>query len=84
MVRLEDNAERGQTSAIEQRFQQHVNGDYDRFLTQLGRALCAARTITYAQGLALLVVASDKYDFGAHTYERIDAKGTFHTEWEEE
>ena len=20
--------------------------------------------------------------FGAHTYERIDAKGTFHTEWE--
>jgi 6-phosphogluconate dehydrogenase len=22
--------------------------------------------------------------FGAHTYERIDAKGTFHTEWERE
>jgi 6-phosphogluconate dehydrogenase len=22
--------------------------------------------------------------FGAHTYERIDAKGTFHTEWEKE
>jgi 6-phosphogluconate dehydrogenase len=22
--------------------------------------------------------------FGAHTYERIDAKGTFHTQWEEE
>jgi 6-phosphogluconate dehydrogenase len=22
--------------------------------------------------------------FGAHTYERIDAKGTFHTQWEKE
>ena len=22
--------------------------------------------------------------FGAHTYERMDAKGTFHTEWEKE
>lgn len=31
---------------------------------------------------ANLVQAQRDY-FGAHTYERIDAKGTFHTEWEE-
>jgi 6-phosphogluconate dehydrogenase len=28
-----------------------------------------------------LIQAQRDY-FGAHTYERIDAKGTFHTEWE--
>jgi 6-phosphogluconate dehydrogenase len=27
---------------------------------------------------------SFSYFFGAHTYERVDAKGTFHTEWEKE
>ena len=32
---------------------------------------------------ANLIQAQRDY-FGAHTYERIDAKGTFHTEWEEE
>ena len=30
---------------------------------------------------ANLIQAQRDY-FGAHTYERIDAKGTFHTEWE--
>lgn len=41
----------------------------------------------YIQGLrsawlpANLIQAQRDY-FGAHTYERIDAKGTFHTEWE--
>jgi 6-phosphogluconate dehydrogenase len=32
---------------------------------------------------ANLIQAQRDY-FGSHTYERIDAKGTFHTEWEEE
>jgi len=175
--------EREQASAIYQRSMRRFNSDRDTFLTQLGRALYAAMIITYAQGLALLAVASDKYKyhldfeavpriwrggciiraalledicaafrarpelpnllldpnlsrkvmehqedlrqvvcqaaesgvpapglmvslgyldayrsawlpanliqaqrdyFGAHTYERIDAKGTFHTEWEKE
>jgi 6-phosphogluconate dehydrogenase len=175
--------EREQASAIYQRSMRRFNRDRDTFLTQLGRALYAAMIITYAQGLALLEVASDKYKyhldleavariwrggciiraalledigaafharrdlpnllldpnlsrklmehqedlrqvvcqavesgvptpglmvslgyldayrsawlpanliqaqrdyFGAHTYERIDAKGTFHTEWEKE
>ena len=30
---------------------------------------------------ANLIQAQRDY-FGAHTYERIDAKGTFHTEWD--
>jgi 6-phosphogluconate dehydrogenase len=30
-----------------------------------------------------LIQAQRDY-FGAHTYERIDAKGSFHTEWEKE
>jgi 6-phosphogluconate dehydrogenase len=30
---------------------------------------------------ANLIQAQREY-FGAHTYERIDAKGTFHTQWE--
>ena len=30
-----------------------------------------------------LIQAQRDY-FGAHTYERVDAKGTFHTEWEKE
>jgi 6-phosphogluconate dehydrogenase len=33
------------------------------FLTQLGRALFAGMIITYAQGMALLAVASDKYKY---------------------
>jgi 6-phosphogluconate dehydrogenase len=32
---------------------------------------------------ANLIQAQRDY-FGAHTYERIDAKGAFHTEWEKE
>ena len=175
--------EREQAGAIYQRPMRRFTGDRDTFLTQLGRALYAAMIITYAQGMALLAVASDKYKyhldleavariwrggciiraalledicaafharrdlpnllldpnlsrklmehqedlrrvvcqaaesgvpapglmvslgyldayrsawlpanliqaqrdyFGAHTYERIDAKGTFHTEWEKE
>ena len=175
--------EREQASALYQHSQRRFSGDQKTFLTQLSRALFAGIIITYAQGMALLVVASDKYGyhldpeavariwrggciiraalledicaafharpdlpnlllapqlsrkvmehqedlrrvvcqaaesgvpvpglmvslgyldayrsawlpanliqaqrdyFGAHTYERIDAKGTFHTEWEKE
>src|SRR5664280_380449 len=175
--------ERELASAIYQRPMRRFNADRNKFLTQLGRALFAAMIITYAQGMALLAVASAKYKyqldleaaariwrggciiraalledicaafhvrrdlpnllldpnlsrkvmehqedlrrvvcqaaelgipasglmvslgyldayrsawlpanliqaqrdyFGAHTYERIDAKGTFHTEWEKE
>jgi 6-phosphogluconate dehydrogenase len=175
--------EREQASAIYPRSQRRYTGDRDAFLTHLGRALFAGMMITYAQGMALLVAASDTYKyhldletvariwrggciiraallediraafrakhdlpnlllapnvsrkvmehqedlrqvvcqaaelgvpatglmvslgyldayrsarlatnliqaqrdyFGAHTYERIDAKGTFHTEWETE
>jgi 6-phosphogluconate dehydrogenase len=175
--------ERDQASAMHPRALRRFNSDRDMFLTQLRRALYAAMIITYAQGMALLAVASDQYKyhldleavariwrggciiraalledicaafrarrdlpnllldsnlsrkvmeheedlrqvvcqaaesglpapglmvslgyldayrsawlpanliqaqrdyFGAHTYERIDAKGTFHTEWEKE
>jgi 6-phosphogluconate dehydrogenase len=175
--------EREQSSAIYQRSIRHFNNGRDTFLAQLSHALFAGMIIIYAQGLALLAVASDQYDypldleavariwrggciiraalledicaafharpdlpnllldpqlsrkvmvhqedlrrvvcqaaesgvpvpglmvslgyldayrsawlpanliqaqrdyFGAHTYERIDAKGTFHTEWEKE
>jgi 6-phosphogluconate dehydrogenase len=175
--------EREQAGAIYQRPIRRFIGGRDTFLTHLGRALFAAMIITYAQGMALLTVGSDKYKyhldleavarswrggciiraallenicaafqakrdlpnllldpnlshkviehqedlrrvvcqatesgvpapglmvslgyldayrsvwlpanliqaqrdyFGAHTYERIDAKGTFHTEWEKE
>jgi 6-phosphogluconate dehydrogenase len=32
---------------------------------------------------ANLIQAQRDY-FGAHTYERVDAKGVFHTQWEKE
>jgi len=175
--------EREQAGILYQRSTQHVTTERKTFLVQLGRAFYGAMIITYAQGFALLRVASDKYKyqldlesvariwrggciirsallediqqafharhdlpnlllapkisqkimdyqedlrsvvcqasgarvpapglmvslgyldayrsvwlpanliqaqrdyFGAHTYERIDAKGTFHTEWENE
>jgi 6-phosphogluconate dehydrogenase len=175
--------EREQASALYQHPQRRFTGDPKTFRAQLSRALFAGIILTYAQGMALLSVASDKYKyhldleavariwrggciiraalledicaafhtrrdlpnlvlaenlsrkvmeheedlryvvcraaelgipapglmvslgyldayrsawlpanliqaqrdyFGAHTYERIDAKGTFHTEWEKE
>jgi 6-phosphogluconate dehydrogenase len=175
--------EREQAAAVYQRPLRRFTGDREAFLTQLGSALFAGIIIIYAQGLALLAAASDKYGyhldleavariwrggciiraalledvcaafrmkrdlpnllldpnlskkvmahqenlrqvvcqaaesgvpapglmvslgyldayrsawlpanliqaqrdyFGAHTYERVDAKGTFHTEWEKE
>ena len=61
--------EREQAGAIYQRSMWRSSGDRDTFLAQLGRALYAAMLITYAQGMALLAVASDKYqyhlDFGS-------------------
>jgi 6-phosphogluconate dehydrogenase len=30
------------------------------------------------------LIQAQRDDFGAHTYERTDAKGTFHTQWEQE
>jgi 6-phosphogluconate dehydrogenase len=175
--------EREQAGAIYQRSKRRVAVNPDTFLSQLHSALFGGMIIVYAQGMALLAAASDKYDynldleavarvwrggciiraalledicaafqvrrdlpnllldpslsrkvmehqeclrqvvcraaesgvpapglmvslsyldaycsewlpanliqaqrdyFGAHTYERIDAKGTFHTEWETE
>ncbi len=175
--------EREQASAIYQRSLPRITGDRSTILTQLQRGLFTGMIIIYAQGFALLAVASDKHEyrldleavariwrggciirsalledictafharhdlpnlmlapnlsrkvmehqeslrqvvyqaaqlgvptpglmvslgyldayrsawlpanliqaqrdyFGAHTYERVDAKGTFHTEWEKE
>ena len=175
--------QRERIGVLLQRPMQGFGGDRDEFLIQLRRALHVGLILTYVQGLALLTVASDKYEyhldleavariwrggciiraalledilaayrsepglpnllldpeiwrkiitseeklrrivctaaelgvpapglmtalgyldgyrspwlpanliqaqrdyFGAHTYERIDAKGTFHTEWEKE
>jgi 6-phosphogluconate dehydrogenase len=50
-------------STIYQRSPERFTGDHDRFLTQLGRALFAGMIIIYAQGMALLAVASDKYGY---------------------
>jgi 6-phosphogluconate dehydrogenase len=55
--------EREQAGVIYQRSMRRFNRDRDTFLTQLGHALYAAMIVTYAQGLALLVVASDKYKY---------------------
>ena len=55
--------EREQASTIYQRSPRNFAGDRDKFLVQLSRALYAAMIITYAQGMALLVAASDKYKY---------------------
>ena len=55
--------EREQSSAIYQRSIRRFNNDHDRFLTQLSHARFAGMIIIYAQGLALLAVASDQYDY---------------------
>ena len=55
--------ERELASTIFQRSQRRLTGEHDRFLTQLGRALFAGMIIIYAQGMALLAVASDKYGY---------------------
>ena len=55
--------EREQADAVYQQSQRRSVSDDDTFLTQLGRALFAAIIITYAQGMALLAVASKKYKY---------------------
>src|SRR5664279_5210190 len=55
--------EREQAGAIYQRSIRRFAGDHKTFLTQLGRALFAAMIITYAQGMALLGVASETYKY---------------------
>ena len=55
--------EREQASAMYQQCKSEFMIDHDAFLTQLGHAFYAAMIITYAQGMALLAVASDKYKY---------------------
>jgi 6-phosphogluconate dehydrogenase len=55
--------EREQADAIYPRPVRRFAGDREAFLTQLRRALYGALIITYAQGLAVLSAASDKYEY---------------------
>jgi 6-phosphogluconate dehydrogenase len=55
--------EREQADAIFQRPIWRFTGDRNTFFAQLGRALFAAMIITYAQGMALLTAASEKYKY---------------------
>jgi len=55
--------QREQASSIYQRPIHGLDGDRAAFLGQLGRAMVASMIIVYAQGLALLAVASDKYKY---------------------
>ncbi len=55
--------ERAQADSIYQLSMKPFIGDRKPFLAQLGRALFAALIITYAQGMALLAVASEKYKY---------------------
>ena len=56
-------AVRKQASKIYQRPMQSIKTDRDTFLKQMQSALYAAMILTYAQGFALLVVASEKYEY---------------------
>jgi 6-phosphogluconate dehydrogenase len=49
--------------ALLQRPMQLFGGDRDEFLIQLSHALHVALILTYVQGLALLTVASEKYEY---------------------
>jgi 6-phosphogluconate dehydrogenase len=55
--------EREQAGAIYQRPIRRFTGDRNAFHTRLGRAFFAAMIITYSQGMALLAVASEKYNY---------------------
>jgi 6-phosphogluconate dehydrogenase len=57
-------SERTAASAALPRPTSPFSGDRGAFLSQLGRALFAGTIITYAQGLALLKTASEKYAYG--------------------
>jgi 6-phosphogluconate dehydrogenase len=55
--------QREKASAVLQRSIRSFEGNRETFLEQLRRALYAGMIITYAQGLAILAVASDKYEY---------------------
>jgi 6-phosphogluconate dehydrogenase len=55
--------EREQASGMYQRAIRRLTGDRDKFLAQLGRALLTGMITIYAQGFALLAVASAKYKY---------------------
>jgi 6-phosphogluconate dehydrogenase len=55
--------QREQASTLYPRPLPPFKSDHDAFVTQLRRACYAALIITYAQGFALLAVASDKYKY---------------------
>jgi 6-phosphogluconate dehydrogenase len=55
--------QRVQADAIYQRPIRQFNGDRRTFLKQLGRAFFAAMIIAYSQGMALLAVASEKFEY---------------------
>jgi 6-phosphogluconate dehydrogenase len=55
--------QREKIGALLQRPMQPFGGDRDAFLMQLHRALYVGLVLTYVQGLALLTVASEKYEY---------------------
>jgi 6-phosphogluconate dehydrogenase len=55
--------QRERASAVLHQPTLRFKGDRDTFLTRLRCALYAGMIITYAQGMALLIAASDKYEF---------------------
>jgi 6-phosphogluconate dehydrogenase len=55
--------QRERIGALLQRPMQAFGGDRDEFLIELHRALHVGLILTYAQGLALLTVASEKYEY---------------------
>ena len=65
--------ERQEAGAIYRRNQRPFASERDTVLAQLGRALFAGMVSVYAQGMALLAVASDKYSYhlGLETVARI-------------
>ena len=55
--------EREQAGAIYKSSIRRLTGDRNSLLNQLGRGLYAGMIVVYAQGMALLVAASDKYNY---------------------
>jgi 6-phosphogluconate dehydrogenase len=55
--------QRKSIGALLQRPMQRFGGDRDEFLIQLRRALYVGMILTYIQGLALLTIASEKYEY---------------------
>jgi 6-phosphogluconate dehydrogenase len=55
--------EREQASSIYQRPIRSISGDRNTFFQQLGSALFAGMIVIYSQGMALLAVASDRYEY---------------------